>query len=596
MLAGLAGLLRWQLLGGASGAGILLFGLLPGGRRELTELAGLAQDLVAALRSFWVSLPLWLRLLTLFGLLVSALRFFLLIWILPPFVWDSLTYHLTNVAHWVQAGRIELFHTPMERILTPANYEVLAAWFTVFLSHDVFVEAAGLPAYALAVAAVYAVARQLDISRPGSWLAALAYGTTPAFLIAVTGTKNDPHMAAYYLLSLALLLFLARGRSRAREAETGAGLVLLALVLLLAAGTKAYIAHLLPGLLLAGLLYARPRDDRGGLKAAVDRNLRGLRSVMEKEALLLGILLALGLFLGGYWNIRNWILEGNPFYPYGVAVEGRLVLEGADRTAQLTVHRLTANLELLWQRFGDRLDPIRPDLPYATGWGWFAYSLGLPALIWGWLRERRARVFSIGFIGSFSVLLLSIRPTPWNLRYAIWLPAMFALGYAMWFDRLRGGGRWLRTAFGALIVVTLGLNVAMTLNYNRVTIEEFGYMLEQSVWSRTAANLRLTVPAEYEFALRFVPRDELLGYSTHSNGFIYPLYRADFSQRLVYVPFQPEDSCEMIAGEMRERGTRYLLVAPEHTPDRMIARLRECAAEGEFIRERARGLYILGQE
>jgi hypothetical protein len=31
------------------------------------------------------------------------LRFVFLIWALPPFVWDSLTYHLTNVAHWIPA-------------------------------------------------------------------------------------------------------------------------------------------------------------------------------------------------------------------------------------------------------------------------------------------------------------------------------------------------------------------------------------------------------------------------------------------------------------------------------------------------------------
>lgn len=31
-----------------------------------------------------------------------------------------------------------------------------------------------------------------------------------------------------------------------------------------------------------------------------------------KKDLLLGVLLA-GVFVGGYWNTRNWALTGNPF-------------------------------------------------------------------------------------------------------------------------------------------------------------------------------------------------------------------------------------------------------------------------------------------
>lgn len=123
-----------------------------------------------ATAGWWADLPIWLRWLTAGFAAVSALRFGFLIWALPPFVWDSLTYHLTNVAYWIQAGRIELFETSVVRIFTPADYEVLATWFAVFLHHDVVIEAAGLSGYALAVLAVYASARTLGASRrpPGS--------------------------------------------------------------------------------------------------------------------------------------------------------------------------------------------------------------------------------------------------------------------------------------------------------------------------------------------------------------------------------------------------------------------------------------------
>jgi hypothetical protein len=117
-------------------------------------------------------------------------------------------------------------------------------------------------------------------------------------------------------------------------------------------------------------------------------------------------------------------------------------------------------------------------------------------------------------------------------------------------------------------------------------------MLARSVWDRHAGLLHVRAPLEYESVYRYVPADAVLGYNLTANGFVYPLYRADFSQRLVYVPFTPADSCESIAQAMASRGTRYLFVAPEHSEDLNIARLRECAADGSVLRERAIGLYV----
>ena len=59
------------------------------------------------------------------------------------------------------------------------------------------------------------------------------------------------------------------------------------------------------------------------------------------------------------------------------------------------------------------------------------------------------------------------------------------------------------------------------------------------------------------------------------------------------MPLSPQDTCEDIAGRMRQSGTRYLVVAPEHTSDENIARLRQCADLESEIRERAQGLYVL---
>jgi len=592
LLAGLAGWLTPPGLGLIGLLGVSSLVAYRPGQRALVEGLQLLGAIGRAGRHAWQPIPTWLRWTTVIFAGASIVRFAYLTLLLPPFVWDSLTYHLTNVAHWVQAGRIELFETPMVRIYSAANYEVLAAWFSVFFHHDLLIEAAGLPAYALAMAAMYAIARRLGAGPPAAWVASLAYATTPALLVATTGTKNDPHMAAYFLSALALCLHLFAERSDERPAGLGP-LFALATLLLLAAGTKVYLLQLLPAIFIVGSLSwlrSKRRQSLADWLRALRRAWNQL-PITTRVALLL--LLSAGLFVGGYWNVRNWLLTGNPLFPYGVSIEGQDVLASADRTAALNFGRLAENLRLLAERFGDRLEPIRPDLPYVTGWGWFVYTLGLPASAWALLVERRYRLIFLGFALSFLLMLMSTRPSPWNMRYAIWFPAVFALGFALFQERLRDGPAFARRAFATLLVVAFSLNVATTLNYNRASPDEFAYMANRSPWSRHAASLRLTVPSEYENALVYVPDRTLIGYHTHSNGFIYPLYRADFSSPLVYIPFSPETSCSQIAERMILAGTRYLFVAPEHSPDSDIAHLRGCGDAGTHLRERARGLYVL---
>ena len=200
-----------------------------------------------------------------------------------------------------------------------------------------------------------------------------------------------------------------------------------------------------------------------------------------------------------------------------------------------------------------------------------------------------AVVFLAGLIGIF----MSDRPSPWNMRYVIWFPALFSLAFADWVDSLPGLNRGVEGVYAGLMVFTLAMNFAMTLNYNVIPPGKFQLMLEQGFWNRQAATLKVNMPAEYENALVYVPDDALLGYNVGSNGFIYPLYRADFSQHIVYVPFNATDSCQDVIKAMQARHTRYLFVAPEHTPDLKIALLQECSETNSGLRQRARGIYVI---
>ncbi len=593
LLAGLAGMLRpWPLAVFGAG-GLLVLGLWPRTRWALMEMRQAASALAILVRRWWQSLPAWLRWLTGLALVASAVRFAFLIWVLPPFTWDSLTYHLANVAEWVQSGRISTFETPVQRIWSPANYEVFAAWFTLFLRHDVIVEAAGLPAYLLACLAVYAIGRTLGLGSAASLLAALGYASTPAVLLATTATKNDPMVAALFLMMLAIGLDLAV-RPGAEPARNRAGqVVLLACAWLLALGTKPYILHLTPGLVAAWALayLAAGREARwSALPADIAARLRENPSGFRVAA---GWVLIAGLALGLFWYARNWAQTGNPFYPYGVTVENVQVVDAADKSSRFALAALVDNLRTFAERFGDKQGKITPDLPYTTGWGWVAYGLGLPALAWSVWRRSGARVLLAGFVLALLVLFFSSPTSPWNMRYAIWFPALLCLAIGFAFDGVLNVVRPARAAFGALFVVASVLNFLMMLNYNAFPPSTFHALLALPTLQRESAVLPLKVPQEYSRALEIVPRESILGYNVHSNGFTYPLYRADYSQHLVYVPIPEGSTCESIASSMEERGTRYLFVAPEHTEDWILTLLNTCAMEKTPLRERVRGLYVV---
>lgn len=596
LVFGLAGFLAAKPLGFASFIGLVILFALPPARKEILSYKDDLEQIQTAMKSWWWGLPRWVQVITTVFITVSAIRGIFLIWALPPFIWDSLTYHLTNVAQWIQDQRISVFITPVDRIYTPANYEVFAAWFAVFLHHDVIIEASGLPAYLVAGLSVYAIGRSLEVPPWASWIATLGYLSTPALTFAVTGTKNDPLIAGLYLMSLALVIHISTKPSRLRLKEAFGPVLVLVIALLYAVGTKAYIVHLLPGVLLAGILFSLRTGDSGFWFRVPRLFLSEIRKRGQVFTVIVVMVLCGGLFLGSYWYIRNWILMGNPFYPYIVDVGGTSVPKSEATGFQFGLNNLLDNLGLFAEKFGDKQYRITPDLPNTTGWGWIAYGMGIPASLWAFITNWKFRIVFSTFVLSLLGLFASSQLDPYNMRFAIWFPAILCLGLGLFLNGFWRSDNWVRKTLLVLLIFSLGMNVVMTLDYNLISIEEFRTILRIPTWERHAGMLHVHAPEEYESVYKFVPTDVVLGYYVHSNGFVYPLYRADYSQTIVYIPISKQASCGEIASAMEVRGTRYLFVAPEHSEDEIIGLLRQCAASGEVIRQRAGGLYVLKKD
>jgi hypothetical protein len=178
------------------------------------------------------------------------------------------------------------------------------------------------------------------------------------------------------------------------------------------------------------------------------------------------------------------------------------------------------------------------------------------------------------------------------MRYMTWFPVVTSLALGAALDALGPSSPRIRLPLLLLFAGCLSLNFSATVNYNLIRTDELKAMLARPFRDRQASYLRVYVPYEYENALAKVPGDALLGYNVGANGFIYPLFRADFSQRLVYIPIAVNDTCSAVADRMRRAGTRYLVAAPEQTEDEILNLLHRCGEEGTDLRENGVNLYV----
>lgn len=569
MLCGLAGVLDPTPIWIASAAGCALAGWL-----ARAEIRGWLDKLRH--RRWQAHRGSWLDLLFAAAALAVAVRIAIHVWYLPPYVWDNLSYHLPKVAEWVQSHRLVIFETPIDRTYYPANFELFTTWFVLFPHHDFLIELASVSFYLLACASVYAIARLLGLDRRWGVAAALVYGLTPAPLQHATSGKNDLPIAALFLFLVAALL----------DAKNDAGhprrrLLLIFLVLCLAIGIKPYVAFLAPGLAVAAVWALRGKPWRAWAEAWAAGRARSSWPAL--------VLVAVALLLAGYWFLRNALVFGNPVYPAEPRIAGRALFGSVGWERQqgvlFSLDALTQNLRLLFGRKIFDTSQFHFSLRDMTGWGWFAFVCGWPTLVWGALTSATVRWLAGAFFLSLFSLLACVNPDAWNMRFAQWFPALFAVSFLLVMRQVRVPA--LRRSFYALTLVCLLLNFVGTLDIGKLPPWMWLRMARLPVAERSTAALGLFIGRGYYDALRTIPAGEAIGYNTNYNGWVYPLYDADLSRSVRYVPV---DAGTDVVKAMRARGVRYLFTALP--PPAARARIERTAASGA-LRKIGEGLYVL---
>ena len=113
-------------------------------------------------------------------------------WIYPPNNYDSLTYHMARVAHWIQNGSIAYYPTPIERqnVMGPGA-EYLILFFQLLSGTDYLAPFVQVISYIILIFSSAYIVRIIHIPTYLSPYVILLTATAPIAIMEASNTKND---------------------------------------------------------------------------------------------------------------------------------------------------------------------------------------------------------------------------------------------------------------------------------------------------------------------------------------------------------------------------------------------------------------------
>jgi len=234
-----------------------------------------------------------LLLLTLTTLLIGAINLILVIAI-APHEWDSLTYHLPRMAHYLQQNNLKYFDANYwAQVTHPKNSTLLLLYTFLALGHNEnLLQLVQYFSYWIIFLGVYGIARKIGLDRVQGLFSALVGSLLIDTVMQATTTQNDLIIAAYFASATYFLFAFRETRNRKYLCLTAIGIGI-------AIGTKASSLLTMPSVILISLAVTRTNSKRG--------------IWLKDLSFLFGsIIFALCIFAIPSGYIENYRLFGNP--------------------------------------------------------------------------------------------------------------------------------------------------------------------------------------------------------------------------------------------------------------------------------------------
>jgi len=234
----------------------------------------------------------WMLRIFLASIVIIALISLFLAVTVPANVWDSMTYHLSRVGHWLQNGTLKHYYSQdFRQTSMPPNNEILFLWTISFLKDDVLVNIFCWLTYIGLGLLIFRAAQLLGYGIQAALFSALVFLSLPYVILASSSSKNDLSVAFF---ALAFFYFFHSGC----ESRCDKKLILSGIAIGLAVGTKGTIFYVAPWLFIASLIIAF------SLKTKPVQYLKWIGFC------LIGVVL-----FGSYNYVQNYQSYGNPFAP-----------------------------------------------------------------------------------------------------------------------------------------------------------------------------------------------------------------------------------------------------------------------------------------
>lgn len=139
----------------------------------------------------------------------------------PPNTWDSMTYHMARVAHWVYQGSVANYPTDtIRQLYLPPFAEYAVAHFQILTGGDHLANLVQWSCMVGSVIGVSLIALELGSPVRGQYLAAAVAATLPMGILQSASTQND-YVEAFWLVCAVIYALRLR---RDASIETGLGL------------------------------------------------------------------------------------------------------------------------------------------------------------------------------------------------------------------------------------------------------------------------------------------------------------------------------------------------------------------------------------
>jgi hypothetical protein len=442
--------------------------------------------------------------------------------VFPAIDFDGNSYHLTFIGNVIQNHNF--FDTPTSLLWLngyPKGGEFIAMWNVLIPHSDSLVDLAQIPFLVLGIYALYVISVSLGAEKRHARFASIIFLFMPIVLNQLKTTYVDVMLSSLFFAGVALTL--------RRKPLGRLDLVLVGIIFSLLIATKS-----------TGILF---------IVALLPILLWNLHSNREKDSNFLKSLLAplitvfLPTLFGLYWYAKNYFVYGSPIYPFGFKVGGIGIFPGktyqefaADAVSQTTVLP-NGCIERIWFVWTEQKDWFgclyNYDSNY-TGFGPIWFIVLLPAILMAtyfMLKMRSKRYFALLLLVGF---LFTVYPANYYSRYTMFIALIGIVSLAIVLTNTKKIAAFITKP----LVIVLSISVIVTnftlCNYGPKLLKEQLKDPGSSV-SRGAIYKDSLTWAPFKYLEGKVHKGDVLVYDSVPY-FIYPLWRPDFANKVIYVP------------------------------------------------------------